>query len=217
MNRPDNIREVSRAGIDMAGFVFTRTDPRYVKSELSHAGIIPDRADSAVRAGTEHIGVPTAGVFADEMPQTVITQIYNYRLDYVILCGGESRIYIDNLRCTLVPDIVPEVKIIKAFALKDVSEINLSGEFEGGVEMFLFKAEGGPSGRGEGIAWSEVAEAYAGDTPFLLAGNIQPDDAGHISEITHPLFAGICIYSEFETFPGVKDAGRIAEFIKRIR
>ncbi|MCD7714235.1 MAG: phosphoribosylanthranilate isomerase [Prevotella sp.] len=207
----ENIRQVAAADVDMLGFVFDKDDPHYVKSELSYAGIIPDRADTDVRDGVEKGRVATAGVFADEMPQTVITQVYNYRLDYVQFGGGESKIYIDNLRRTLVPDIVAQVKIIKAFTVENAADVARAAYFEGAADMFLFTAA-------KGTAWRDIAAEYKGSTPFLLGGSICPDSAeGLLDGIDNPHFAGINISGEFDLPDGTVDTERLQRFVKEVR
>ncbi|MCD8306106.1 MAG: phosphoribosylanthranilate isomerase [Prevotella sp.] len=206
----ENIRQVAAADVDMLGFVFDKDDPHYVKSELSYAGIIPDRADTDVRDGVERDRVATAGVFADEMPQTVITQVYNYRLDYVQFGGGESRIYIDNLRRTLVPDIVAQVKIIKAFTVENAADVARAADFEGAADMFLFTAKG--------AAWRDIAAAYKGSTPFLLGGGINFDSAERLLDgIDNPHFAGINISGEFDLPDGTVDTERLQRFVEAVR
>ncbi len=227
-----NIRLVAAMDVDMLGFVFDKDDPHYVKSELSYAGIIPDRADTDVRDGVEKARanestnlfdtecsrgstivkdrVATAGVFVDEMPQTVITQVYNYRLDYVQFGGGESKIYIDNLRRTLVPDIVLQVKIIKAFTVESVGDVARAADFEGAADMFLFTAAG--------AAWRDIAAEYKGNTPFLLGGGINPDRADNLlAGIDNPHFAGINISGEFDLPDGTVDTERLQRFVEAVR
>lgn len=78
----------------------------------ANAGLIPDRASAEDRINEET--QIRAGLFQDEMPQNIVTRVYNYHLDYIILCGKEDHIYIDNLTRTLIPDISPNLKIWKA-------------------------------------------------------------------------------------------------------
>ncbi len=211
VRQPENIREVSASGTDILGFDFMKDSPRYVQSELSHAGIIPDRADESVRDTVEGGRVKTAGIFAGEMPQTVITQVYNYRLDYIELAGDESRVYVDNLLSTLVPDIVEKIGVIKTLEINDIRDLDRCLEFEGGVDMFVFKTkEGGP-------LWRQTAGAYAGGTPFLLGGNAY-EGAAEIAFIDNPLFSGIDISGEeFESSPGIKDAESLGTFAAMVR
>ena len=105
---------------DIVTLDFRRDSPDYVRSISTHAGLIPNMpntTDSAKRLSTDRSArtgsARRIGLFKDEMPQTVITEAYNYRLDQIVLMGDESQTYIDNLRRTLVPDILPDVEIIK--------------------------------------------------------------------------------------------------------
>ena len=53
--------------------------------------------------------VPRVGVFVDDMPQNIVTRVYNYGLDYVQLHGDESRITCDNLRRTIDPTFLASI------------------------------------------------------------------------------------------------------------
>ena len=78
------------------------------------------------------------GVFVDDMPQNIVTRVYNYGLDYVQLHGDESRITCDNLRRTIDPDIRPGLRIIKAIPVADARDIDRWREYDGAVDMLLF-------------------------------------------------------------------------------
>lgn len=125
MREPENIRAVSALGIDMIGFVFWPNSPRYVRMISSQAGIIPDysverlnKGRGKVETSTDKVVLPKrVGVFVDDMPQSIVTRVFNYDLDYVQLHGEESRVMIENLRRTLEPDIKQGVKIIKALSI----------------------------------------------------------------------------------------------------
>lgn len=105
-------RILSKIDFEHVELVFDTNSPDYVCSKSSHAGIIPDNPDESY-CKDQDSKTKTVGVFVDEMPQTVITQVYNYKLDYVLLKGSESAVYIDNLRNSLDPDIHPGIGIIK--------------------------------------------------------------------------------------------------------
>lgn len=227
MRDAENIREVAQLDIDMMGFIFYPKSPRFVQMISSQAGIIPDYSEERLRQARGKIGEQPAtpgkklpqrvGVFVDEMPQTIITRIYNYRLDYVQLHGSERRVMIENLRRTLVPDIAPHIKIIKALSVKTPADVARYKKYEGAVDMFLFdtrcEAHGGS---GRQFDWS-VLQAYDGHTPFLLSGGIGPDDADRVRTFRHPMFAGIDLNSRFETSPGVKDVDKLRQFIHEVR
>ena len=156
------------------------------------------------------------GVFVDDMPQNIVTAVYNYHLSYVQLHGDESPVMIDNLRRTLVPDIVPQIKIIKAISVSSAEDLKRCEQYEGHVDLFLFDTKcKGYGGSGQKYDWS-VLEAYTGQTPFLLSGGIGPDDADRLRDFHHPQCVGIDLNSKFETAPGMKDVEMLKKFINSL-
>lgn len=215
MREPDNIRAICELGIDMMGFIFYPKSPRYVQSISTHAGIIPNMSDDKI---TGAITSPKrVGVFVDEMPQTVITHAYNYQLDYLQLHGNETPTYIDNIRRTLIPDILPGIKFIKVLSIGCADDISQWKTYEGHVDMFLFDTRCKEyGGSGKKFDWN-ILQAYDGNIPFLLSGGITPDNAERIAEFHHPMFAGIDLNSGFEEEPGIKNTEKLKEFINNIK
>ena len=230
MRDADNIREVSQLDIDMMGFIFYPKSPRYVKMLSSKAGIIPDYSAeriqklSATDDERKTVGETTAlklparvGVFVDDMPQNIVTRVYNYDLDYVQLHGEEPRETIENLRATLEPDIKPGIKIIKAISVGSAEDIQKYKEYVGAVDLFLFDTKCKTvGGSGEQFDW-QVLDAYDGDTPFLLSGGIGPDDVERVKAFHHPKCIGIDLNSKFEIEPGLKDVEKLKKFIRQVK
>ncbi|MBQ9561189.1 MAG: phosphoribosylanthranilate isomerase [Prevotella sp.] len=219
MREPDNIRAVSELGIDMMGFIFYPKSPRYVRSINTHAGIIPNMANEKVKDSSESSSHQPlkVGVFVDEMPQTVITHAYNYELDYIQLHGEESPIYIENLKRTLIPDILPDIKIIKAISISNADDIDNWKQYEGCIDMLLFDTKCKTyGGSGEQYDW-EILKTYDGTIPFLLSGGIGPDDAERIKTFKHPMCTGIDLNSRFEDAPGIKNVDKLKTFLTEIQ
>ena len=224
MRDTDNIRAVSALDINMMGFVFIPHSPRYVEMISSMAGIIPDYSEERLAKGMQKQEpqsvadcIERVGVFADDMPQTIVTRVYNYSLDYVQLNGSESRVMIENLLRTLKPDIQPNIKIIKTLSISSQQDLEQCKEFEGVVDFFLFVSSAYEEEcQGKKSDWS-LLEKYEGATPFLLGGSIGPEDAQRIKQLNHPLFAGVNLNRCFETAPGVKDVEMLRSFIQEIR
>lgn len=216
MRDAENIQQVIALGVNMIGLIFWPKSPRYVQSFSINAGIIPDLKNPAIK----DISNPDAsyvGVFVDEMPQNVVTHAYNYKLDYIQLHGNESPIYIDNLKNTLVPDILPNVKIIKALSINEEADILKWKTYEGHVDMFLFdtKSTQTVGGTGKHFDWSLI-NMYDGNIPFLLSGGIGPDDAQAVKSFKHPMCVGIDLNSRFEKEPGMKDVDKLKAFLKAL-
>ena len=203
MRDADNIRDISALGVDMIGLIFYPPSPRYVQQFSSGAGIIPDYAPDMGKTPLR------VGVFVDDMPQNIVTRVYNYKLDYIQLHGNEPRETLENLRATIDPDIKPKIKIIKAISVSSAEDIKKYKEYVGAADLFLFDTKCKTvGGSGELFDW-QVLQAYDGDVPFLLSGGIGPDDAERIQNFHHPKCIGIDLNSKFEIEPALKDVEKL--------
>ena len=111
--------------------------------------------DEAVEGHGGEAAIPKfVGVFVNDMPQNIVTAVYNYHLSYVQLHGDESPVMIDNLRRTLVPDIAPQIKIIKAISVSSAEDLKRCEQYEGHVDLFLFDTKcKGYGGSGQKYDW----------------------------------------------------------------
>ena len=211
MRDADNIRDISALGVDMIGLIFYPQSPRYVQMLSSGAGIIPDYAPDMGKTPLR------VGVFVDDMPQNIVTRVYNYKLDYIQLHGNEPRETLENLRATIDPDIKPKIKIIKAISVSSAEDIKKYKEYVGAADLFLFDTKCKTvGGSGEQFDW-QVLQAYDGDVPFLLSGGIGPDDAERIKNFHHPKCIGIDLNSKFEIEPALKDVEKLKQFLVKVK
>lgn len=211
MRDADNIRDISALGVDMIGLIFYPPSPRYVQQFSSGAGIIPDYAPDMGKTPLR------VGVFVDDMPQNIVTRVYNYKLDYIQLHGNEPRETLENLRATIDPDIKPKIKIIKAISVSSAEDIKKYKEYVGAADLFLFDTKCKTvGGSGEQFDW-QVLQAYDGDVPFLLSGGIGPDDAERIQNFHHPKCIGIDLNSKFEIEPALKDVEKLKQFLVKVK
>lgn len=211
MRDADNIRDISALGVDMIGLIFYPPSPRYVQQFSSGAGIIPDYAPDMGKTPLR------VGVFVDDMPQNIVTRVYNYKLDYIQLHGNEPRETLENLRATIDPDIKPKIKIIKAISVSSAEDIKKYKEYVGVADLFLFDTKCKTvGGSGEQFDW-QVLEQYDGETPFLLSGGIGPDDAERVKSFHHPQCIGIDLNSKFEIEPALKDVEKLKDFLEKLR
>ena len=211
MRDADNIRDISALGVDMIGLIFYPPSPRYVQQFSSGAGIIPDYAPDMGKTPLR------VGVFVDDMPQNIVTRVYNYKLDYIQLHGNEPRETLENLRATIDPDINPNIKIIKAISVSSAEDIKKYKDYVGAADLFLFDTKCKTvGGSGEQFDW-QVLQAYDGDVPFLLSGGIGPDDAERIKNFHHPKCIGIDLNSKFEIEPALKDVEKLKQFLVKVK
>ena len=215
MREGGNISDVIAAGADWIGMIFWPKSPRYVQMVPSLTGTMPDKPQDCSTFDT--VKAKRVGVFVNDSAQNIITRVVNYKLDLVQLHGDESPTFIRNLRSTMVSDINPNVKFIKAISIENKDDTNRCSAYEDLVDYFLFdtkcKERGGC---GQHFDWSAL-EDYHGNTPFLLSGGIGPGDAEDIKGLNLPSMVGVDINSHFETEPGVKDIGKVGEFISKLR
>ena len=209
-----NIHEVSQLGIDWIGLDFIPNSERYVSQIASCAGIIPDYSSlsdlSSDKLSQQKEGPVLCGVFADDMPQNIVTRVVNFDLDVVQLNGDESSVMIDNLRRTLDPDIHAGIKIMKRLVITKREDIEKYKEYVEGVDYFLFDIQ-------ENLKDWSILEAYDGKVPFLVSGNIGAEDIENIKALSHPLFYGISVNEKFESAPAVKDIALLKDFLEKIK
>ena len=209
-----NIHEVSQLGIDWIGLDFIPNSERYVSQIASCAGIIPDYSSlsdlSSDKLSQQKEDPVLCGVFADDMPQNIVTRVVNFDLDIVQLNGEESMVMIDNLRRTLDPDIHAGIKIMKRIVITKREDIEKYKEYAEEVDYFLFDIQ-------ENLKDWSILEAYDGKVPFLVSGNIGTEDIEKIKGFSHPKFYGISVNEKFETAPAVKDVALLKDFLEKVK
>ncbi len=212
MREEQNILDVAALGVDLIGFIFWPESKRYVHSISSYAGIIPDFSSLHLDKTAKRVGV-----FVDGMPQNIVTAVYNYDLDYVQLHGSETPEMIENLKATLIPDIQPDIKIIKAISIEKPEDVDQYKAYEGIADLLLFDTKCKTvGGCGQQFDWS-VLDRYQGETPFLLSGGIGPDDVERVKAFHHDKCIGIDLNSKFEDAPAVKNIEKLSQFIRELR
>ena len=227
MRDAQNIRDVVEAGADWIGLIFWSESKRFVSQIRGRGGLLPDYSSfGKAESGGDESGevaanrpkpVKRVGVFVDDMPQTILTRVVNYKLDVVQLHGDESPVMIDNLRCTLDPDIRPGIEIMKTISIGEASDFAKCEPYIGHVDYFLFDTKcDGKGGSGRQFDWQMLSN-YQFDVPFILSGGIGPDDAVRIKALNHPQLLGVDVNSRFETEPAMKDAALVKRFITELK
>ena len=191
MRDADNIRAISKLGIDWMGFIFWAPSSRYVSEKPS---FLPTRQKRV-------------GVFVDARIEEVKSKADEYALDLIQLHGSESPAFCERLKAN------SRQQLIKAFNIATQEDLEQTIPYEGLVDYFLFDTKAKMvGGNGTQFDWS-VLSAYQGNTPFLLSGGIGPDDAEKVRNFHHPQLAGIDLNSRFELSPALKDIEKLKQFI----
>ena len=218
----ETLNQMAALDVDFVGLDCRKNSEKSVKLINSLTGTLPDRAAFDVSALDEK--PYRVGVFQDDMPQDIVTRVYNYHLDYVQLSGEESAVMIENLRRTLDPDIRKGIKIIKTIRIETVDDLKKCAEYEGVADFFIFEGSDNcgeksvNDGEKEAVLpdWNLLND-YQGATPFLLDVGISASSLDALRQFSHPKFAGIYLNAEAESAQGEKDTDAIREFVAALR
>lgn len=221
MRDPENIRAVSALDIDWMGFVFWRGSPRYLQQISSRAGTLPDysslRDDAMRKKADGKKDILRVGVFVDDMPQNIVTRVVNYRLDIVQLHGDESPVMMENLRRTIDPDIHPGIKLMKTIYVGCADDLKCCAGYAGVADYFLFEPKKPADADTKSLIDWDVLASYDGQVPFILGGDIGPDDVERLRHFSHPAFCGISVDAQFETGYAMKDVVALKAFVECLR
>lgn len=205
LSTPEALEASATAGADLAGFIFFKKSPRNVAPEQA-AGLAQFARSIARPLGTVAVTVNEDDTALDAIVAAMAP-------DFLQLHGRET------------PDRVADLKqrhglpVIKAFAIRDESDLEKLVPYEGIADRFLLDAkapEGSdlPGGNGVSFDWKLLQSLHT-QTPWMLSGGL---DAANIGEaLTISGATAIDVSSGVEMAPGRKDIAKIAAFIKTVR
>ena len=219
IRRLEDAQVAADAGADYIGLVFVPGRPRRVD--------IPTAAAIVSGIKASGVGAPkVVGLFADQPLEEVNRTADACGLDLMQLCGGESTEYCAGA-------VRPVIKVVHVPGSIKRTDFNADGTAEdttadetawqtlveriksysqaGHMVTLDRLVEGIPGGTGESFDWGVAAELSRQGHSFLLAGGLSPDTVGRAIEHVRPW--GVDVSSGVET-QGVKDAGKIREFIQ---
>lgn len=194
-----NIASVASLQPDYLGFIFYSLSPRSI-SDVSAELIkyIPEE-------------IRTVGVFVDEDVEEVKKKVKLHHLKAIQLHGSETVAYCKELKNSL-----NDIEIIKAFGVNEDFNFAALDDYQDSVDFFLFdtktKTHGGS---GKTFDW-KLLNRYQLDKPYFLSGGIDLQHTIDINQIDDSRLYALDINSRFELEPGVKDAEKIKDFIKKI-
>ncbi len=140
----------------------------------------------------------TVGVFRDEAPQRVVDIANQIGLGAVQLHGMESIEDTQWIRSRTR-------RTIKAFP---AGHRNIERFPEYGAQRMLI--DGANPGSGELFDW-RLAEGVVDPTRLIVSGGLRPENVGAAIAHLHPW--GVDVSTGVEAAPGVKDPGKLREFI----
>jgi len=190
------------AGADMVGLVFFERSPRFVGLDTARA--LADRARGAAQ-------IVALSVDPSDNMLAAITRAL--APDFLQLHGCESPGRVAEIRRAFG---VPTIKALGVAATADFAQANDYAEVADWLLIDAKPPKGAvlPGGNGAPFDW-RLASGFAPARPWLLSGGL---DAGNVAEaIALSGARGVDVSSGVERAPGVKDAAKIAAFIKAAR
>jgi len=186
------------AGAAYGGLVFHPKSPRFVSLEQARA--LADHMRGRLKIVALIADMDDAGIEA--LAKAV-------RPDFLQLHGQESAQRTAEIRSRF------GLPVIKALPVAEVSDLDVIADFEKVADMLMFDArppKGAERGGGHGQAFDWKILAGKNMTrPWFLAGGLSPDNVARAVAASGAQLVDVS--SGVESAPGVKDAGRIRDFI----
>ena len=198
----DTLDAALDAGADFVGFVMVKASPRYAAPRLAKR--LVDLARGRAK---------TVLLFADMVGPEMDDLVHDLEPDMIQLHGRETALQVRNAR------IDYQIPVIKAVGVSGANDLAGLAAMEAAADHLLLDAKapkGAAYSGGHGVAfdWTLLADR-AFRHPWFLAGGLNPDNVGEALRITGAPMLDVS--SGVESAPGVKDADRIAAFIRNAR
>lgn len=193
ITRAEDAQAAARLGVDALGFVFTRKSRRFIE---------PAPATQIRRKLSPFVA--SVALFMDDEPAWVEQVISIVRPSMLQFHGDESAGYCESFG-------LPYLKAVAMATVADVASY-AAGFTEAAGFLLDAHAAGEQGGGGTRFDWSRMPSL---DRPLILAGGL---DAANVSEAirqTRPY--AVDVSSGIEIAPGIKDAGRMQEFVAAVR
>lgn len=202
----------ARAGADYLGFVFFRKSPRFLAPDLAEE-IIIELKQASFEEGFE---LPKlVGLFVDA-GEKELSEAAPF-LTHFQFHGHESPERAEELGLEFAVDV------IKAIPVSSDGDLELAGEYAEAADILLFDAKpppgaGRPGGNGVAFDWGLLAD-YKGDTPYLVAGGLTPENVKEAvkAQKNAAAFLGVDVSSGVESEPGVKDETLVEAFVSAVK
>ncbi|MDB9315820.1 phosphoribosylanthranilate isomerase [Spirulina sp. CS-785/01] len=193
-------KAIAELGATALGFICVRRSPRYVTPNQIENII------SQLPATVEKIGVFVHA----ELPE--LRQIVQETgLTGIQLHGEESPDY-----CRQVRQQFPQVRLIKAWRVRNAEDLNAILPYNNWVDSFLLDAYHPQQYGGTGIAlnWT-LLQNFTPQQPWFLAGGLNPDNILEALNNCHP--QGIDLSSGVERSPGDKDLNKVQQLFQVLK
>jgi phosphoribosylanthranilate isomerase len=196
IKRPEDVSYVNLFQPDFAGFILASGYRRTVLIE-----------DAKFFIAKMDKNIKKVGVFVNQ-PLDMVAEIAKYTgIDIIQLHGNEDNDYIDKLRTKT------DKQIWNVFKVKDVEEIKKAEKSNADMILLDTYSPDADGGTGKKVNLEIVSKANL-SRDFILAGGLDSSNIEEAVKSVNPY--AVDISSGVET-DGIKDAGKIADIIKKIR
>lgn len=194
ITRAEDAQWVARSGADALGLVFHQPSPRAVTAET---------AAEIVAALPPFVSV--VGLFVDAVPELVDAVLSRVRLDYLQFHGDESPEDCERYQ-------VPYIKVARVRPGLDLVQYAVGYRHARALLVDAYVA-GVPGGTGKTFDWAALPPALP--LPLILSGGLTPENVGLAIRTVKPW--AVDVSSGVEAAPGIKDAGKVQQFIQGAR
>ncbi len=195
------------AGADMVGLVFHPKSPRFISD------------DQAAGLAAQARGRALVVALVVDLDDTALLRITDQAMPDLIQCHGQE----DAARLAAIRKLTgrPVMKAVGVASPDDLAAVAVMASAADHVLLDAKPPSGAayPGGHGKPFDWS-ILSALQHDVPFILSGGLH---AGNVTEAIRSLRAqglsvnGVDVSSGVESGPGLKDIGKIRDFIAAAR
>jgi len=190
------------AGAGMIGLNFHPKSPRYVTSERAAALAAQARGRTQIVA-----------LMVDPDPEEATALARVVRPDWMQLHGRETPGQVAAIK------VATGLPVIKAIGVATAADLGAVARFRDVADLILLDAKppkdaAYPGGHGRTFDWT-LLRSLDPAFRFMLSGGLDPANIADAIGITRP--AGVDVSSGVESAPGIKDAERIAAFVRAAR
>ena len=194
ITREQDLRAVANSGADAIGLVFYEKSPRHVSVQ---------QAADLMRHVPPFVTV--VGLFVNPTVDYVREVLANVSLDVLQFHGEESSEFCQQFG-------KPYLKAIRVKAGVDLVECAARYASAQGLLLDAF-VEGTQGGTGESFDWTLIPQNLS--LPVILSGGLHAGNVAEAVERVRPY--AVDVSSGVEASKGIKDAAKVAAFIKEVK
>jgi phosphoribosylanthranilate isomerase len=194
----DQAVAIAQLGADCLGYICVDTSPRFINCD--RVKVITD--------ALKDYKIDQAGIFLDADVDQISQYIHIANLNTVQLHGNESLEFCQQLRLKF-----PQIKLIKAFRVKNTEILNQVITYTNYVDVVLLDAYDSDfaGGTGKTIDW-DILQNFNPNCDWWLAGGLSCKNVEMAIAKLNP--DGIDVSSGVEKSPGDKDLELVGELLK---